>query len=87
MDADDLELEGKLLEVLERLGKESEAVADGIGRTVVRNLRMMAEMGVLLERCVRERYPELPVPTKRHNWEEYLPPLSANVVRLVEKYG
>jgi hypothetical protein len=86
VDANDGDLEGKLLGVLERLAEESEATAEGIGRTVVKNLRMMARMGVLLERSVRERYPVFPVPTKGNGWEEYLPPLSSNLLRLVEKY-
>ncbi|HEV2299407.1 MAG TPA: polysaccharide pyruvyl transferase family protein [Candidatus Acidoferrales bacterium] len=86
VEADDEALEGKLLEVLERLGKESEAIADGIGRAVVKNLRMMGRMGVLLERSVRERFPEFPVRMAGNGWEKYLPPLSPNLLRLMEKY-
>jgi polysaccharide pyruvyl transferase WcaK-like protein len=85
-EADDPELEGKLLGVLERLGEEREASADAIGRTVVKNLKRMARMGELLEQCVHERYPEFPVRVGRRSWEEYLPPLSPNLLRLVEKY-
>src|SRR5713226_234079 len=86
VEADDPELEGKLLEVLERLGKENEATTNAIGRTVVKNIKMMARMGESLERCVHERYPEFPARAARRNWEEYLPPLSANLRHLVEKY-
>jgi polysaccharide pyruvyl transferase WcaK-like protein len=87
VDANDEELEDKLLGVLERLGSESETIADGIGRAVVKNLRMMARMGVLLERSVRERFPEFPIPPKGNSWEEYLPPLSPNLRGIVEKYS
>lgn len=86
VDANDEDLEDKLLGVLERLGEESEATAEGIGRTVVKNLRMMARMGLLLERSVRERFPDFPIPLRGNSWGEYLPPLSDNLLRLVEKY-
>jgi len=86
VDANDEELEAKLLGVLERLREESEGTAEGIGRAVVKNLRMMARMGRLFEECVREFYPHFPVPVKGSNWQEYLPPLSANLLRLVEKH-
>ena len=85
VDANDENLESKLLGVLERLGKESEAVSDGIGRAVVKNLKMMARMGTLVERSVRERYPHFPIPKKGNGWEEYLPPLSPTLLQLVEK--
>ena len=84
--ADDEELEAKLLEVLECLGKDSESIADGIGRTVVKNVKVMARMGESLERCVHARYAEFPVRAAKRDWEEYLPPLSANLRHLVERY-
>jgi len=46
----------------------------------------MARMGVFLERAVHQRYPEFPVRSGVHSWEEYLPPLSGNLQRLVETY-
>src|SRR5262249_15949253 len=39
MDVDDPELEPKLLASLERLAVDGERIADGIGRTVVKNLK------------------------------------------------
>src|SRR5207245_3884825 len=42
MNVDDADLEPKLLASLERLATEGEKVADGIGRTVVKNLKVMA---------------------------------------------
>src|SRR5713226_2608315 len=41
---DDAELEPKLLQIMESLVREAESVRDGIGRTVVRNLKVMARM-------------------------------------------
>jgi hypothetical protein len=86
VEADDPALEGRLLEILERLCQEGEAISDAIGRTVVKNVKMMARMGESLERYVHERYPEFPVRAAKRNWQEYLPPLSAQLLRLTEKY-
>ena len=41
-------------------GTEGEAIADGIARTVVRNLKVMARMGVYFEEEVQRRYPDFP---------------------------
>ncbi len=84
---DDPELEAKLLVVMEKLKKEYPPVREAIGRTVVRNLKAMARMGVYLERHVQQRYPGFPVRSSVHSWEEYLPPLGPTLRRLVETYG
>ena len=84
---DDPDLEPKLLVVLEKLKRESEAVAAGIGKTVVKNLKTMARMGVYFEEEVQRRYPEFPIRTGTYGWEEYLPPLSPTLQKLVEAYG
>ena len=83
---DDPDLEPKLVDVMERLAAEADAVRDAIGRSVVSNLKTMARMGVYLERAVHQRYPDFPVRSGVHGWEEYLPPLSKNLGRLVETY-
>jgi len=83
---DDPDLDTKLVPVMERLLAETDAIRDDIGRSVVRNLKTMARMGVFLERAVHQRYPEFPVRSGVHSWEEYLPPLSRNLERLVEAH-
>ncbi len=83
---DDADLEPKLLQLMETLVAEADSVREGIGRTVVRNLKVMARMGTLLEDAVRRTYPEFPVRTGVFSWEDYLPPLSKELVRLVEQY-
>jgi polysaccharide pyruvyl transferase WcaK-like protein len=83
---DDPDLETKLVAVMERLVSDADAIRSGIGRSVVRNLKTMARMGVFLERAVHQRYPEFPVRSGVHSWEEYLPPLTENLERLVETY-
>jgi polysaccharide pyruvyl transferase WcaK-like protein len=83
---DDPDLEPKLLHIMELLVKEADSVRDGIGRTVMRNLKVMARMGVIFEDLVRRQYPEFPLRTGVRSWEEYLPPLSENLSPLVERY-
>jgi polysaccharide pyruvyl transferase WcaK-like protein len=83
---DDPELEPKLLQIMETLVTEREAVREGIGSTVVRNLKMMARMGVLLEDAVRRQYPEFPLRSGILSWEDYLPPLDENLLQLAERY-
>ncbi len=83
---DDAELEPKLLHIMETLVAERDAVREGIGRTVVRNLKMMARMGVLLEDALRRQYPEFPLRSGVLSWEDYLPPLSGDLLQLVEQY-
>jgi polysaccharide pyruvyl transferase WcaK-like protein len=86
VDVRDPELEPKLLNILRCLHQDRVAVSEDIGRTVVKNLKVMARMGALLKQAVRERYPEIPVPGEGRSWEDYLPPLGQNLVRLVEKH-
>jgi polysaccharide pyruvyl transferase WcaK-like protein len=83
---DDPELEPKLLHIMETLVTERDAVREGIGSTVVRNLKMMARMGVLLEDAVRRQYPEFPLRSGVLSWEDYLPPLDENLLQLAERY-
>jgi polysaccharide pyruvyl transferase WcaK-like protein len=83
---DDPELEPKLLHIMETLVRERDAVREGIGSTVVRNLKMMARMGVLLEDAVRRQYPEFPLRSGVLSWEDYLPPLDENLLQLAERY-
>ncbi|HEV8485247.1 MAG TPA: polysaccharide pyruvyl transferase family protein [Blastocatellia bacterium] len=87
LNVDDPDLEEKLLVVMDRLQKESESIRVGIGQTVAKNLKAMARMGVYFEEHVQKRYPEFPIRKGVLSWEDYLPPLSANLNRLVETYG
>ncbi len=81
---DDPELESKLLVVLETLRRDSDYIRDGIARTVLKNLKTMARMGVYFEENVRQRYPDFPTRTGVYSWEDYLPPLSSGLLQLAE---
>ena len=87
LNVDEEDLEEKLLVVMGKLQKEHEAIRDGIGRTVAKNLKVMARMGVYFEEHLQKRYPEFPVRSGILSWEDYLPPLSPNLRKLVETYG
>jgi polysaccharide pyruvyl transferase WcaK-like protein len=84
---DDPDLEEKLLAVMDTLERDHEEIRDGIGRTVAKNLKVMARMGVYFEEHLQRRYPEFPVRSGIRSWEDYLPPLSARLSKLVEEYG
>jgi polysaccharide pyruvyl transferase WcaK-like protein len=87
MTVDDPELEGKLLAALEKLSCEGEAIATGIAKTVVRNLKVMARMGVCFEEEVQRRYPEFETRRGEWSWEDYLPPMSKGLLELVAAYN
>src|SRR5579859_817196 len=86
VDVADADLESKLLVILEQLHTEREAISDGIGRTVVRNIQAMAQMGMQVEQWVLRRYPELPRHRAKRGWQDYLLPLSISLQDLVNKY-
>jgi polysaccharide pyruvyl transferase WcaK-like protein len=83
---DDPDLGPKMLQMMETLVAEAESVREGIGQTVVRNLKVMVRMGVIFEDLMRRQYPAFPLRGGVRSWEEYLPPLNENLVRLAEKY-
>jgi polysaccharide pyruvyl transferase WcaK-like protein len=87
MNVDDPDLEPRLLVAMEKLCRDRETIAAGIGRTVVRNLKVMARMGVYFEEEVQRRYPEFPTRTGEWSWEDYLPPMSPGLQALVEAYS
>jgi polysaccharide pyruvyl transferase WcaK-like protein len=80
------DLEPKLLQIMETLVADADSIRDGIGRTVVRNLKVMARMGAILEDAVRRAYPEFPLRSGVLFWEDYLPPLSDSLLELSERY-
>jgi polysaccharide pyruvyl transferase WcaK-like protein len=87
MNVDDSDLEPRLLAALEKLASEGERIADGIGRTVVKNLKVMARMGVYFEEEVQRRYPDFPTRKGQWSWEDYLPPMDAGLHRLLGMYS
>jgi len=87
MNVDDPDLEPKLLAALDTLATEGERIADGVARTVVKNLKVMARMGVYFEEEVQRRYPEFPTRKGEWSWEDYLSPMNSSLQRLVAAYS
>ena len=87
LNVDDPDLEDRLYTIMGKLLNEHEGIRDGIGKTVAKNLKVMAKMGVYFEEHVQRRYPEFPIRRGLQSWEDYLPPLSPNLRRLLENYG
>jgi polysaccharide pyruvyl transferase WcaK-like protein len=87
MNVADADLEERTLAALEILERDGERIADGIARSVVRNLRLMARMGVYFEEEVQRRYPEFPTRRGEWSWEDYLPSMSEGLKQLVTAYG
>ena len=87
MTVEDPDLEPKLLQALETLATEGERISDGIARTVVKNLKVMARMGVFFEEEVQRRYPEFPARTGEWSWEDYLPPMNDSLRQLISSYS
>ena len=87
MTVDDPDLESKLLAAMEKLYNDGESIGTAIGRTVVRNLKVMARMGVYFEEEVQRRYPEFPTRRGEWSWEDYLPPMSVGLRQLIEAHG
>ena len=86
MNVDDPDLEARLLFALERLYTDGESIAAAIGKTVVKNLKLMARMGVHFEEEVQRRYPDFPTRTGEWSWEDYLPPMHQGLRELVEQF-
>ena len=86
MTVDDPDLGSKMLHMMETLVAEADAVREAIGQTVVRNLKVMARMGVVFENTLRSQYPEFPLRGGVRSWEEFLPPLSDTLRGLAERH-
>jgi polysaccharide pyruvyl transferase WcaK-like protein len=87
MNVNDADLEPRLVVALDKLCKEREAIAAGIGKTVVRNLKVMAQMGVYFEEEVQRRYPDFPTRTGEWSWEDYLPPMNPSLHALIQAHA
>ena len=90
LEVDDPDLADRISQTLLRLHDDGEALADGIGRTVVRNLERMGVMGRDLVDHLRDRHPDLPLRPElggsgdpwRHN-----PPPSPRIEALIERFA
>lgn len=84
---DDPELESKAFAVLERLAANREAIISTARRTVARNMKVMSSMGRRLVEYISERHPSHEPLRPFRSWEDYLPPLSQDLHKLLEDHG
>jgi len=87
MTVDEADLADQIVAALEALDADADEIREAMGETVARNLRTMARMGIYLEEHVARQYPEFPVRKGVMGWEEYLPSLSLNLERLLERHS
>jgi polysaccharide pyruvyl transferase WcaK-like protein len=87
MRVDEPELGDRITASLHTLDAEAEEIRGAMGRTVVRNIQLMARMGVYFEEQVARHFPEFPVRSGVLGWEEYLPPLSRCLRTLVRNHS
>jgi polysaccharide pyruvyl transferase WcaK-like protein len=84
---DDPDLEDRIVASLRTLDSQTEAIRDAIGATVARNLQLMARMGVYFEEQVARRYPRFPIRSGVLKWQDYLPPLSPTLNKVLEEHS
>ncbi|MFH1016947.1 MAG: polysaccharide pyruvyl transferase family protein [Pseudomonadota bacterium] len=87
LEVDDPDLGDRLLALLRRMPRETDAIRDQIGCAVPGQLRLMGQMGIDFVDEVRRVYPEFTPPNLKRTWEDHLPPLPATVKRLLETYA
>jgi polysaccharide pyruvyl transferase WcaK-like protein len=87
MTVDDEHLADKLMFALNRLLKDGEAIGHRIGEILPRQLKLMGEMGMDLVDEISRVYPDFPHKNLTRSWENYLPPLSKTVARILEQYA
>jgi polysaccharide pyruvyl transferase WcaK-like protein len=84
---DDPELAERIVAELQALDRDADEIREAMRGTVARNLRMMARMGVYFEERVARQYPAFPIRTGVLGWEDYLPPLSPLLCKLLEEHS
>ena len=87
MRVDEPGLDEKIVTTLRALDEQADEIREGISSTVARNIQLMARMGVYLEEQIARRFPEFPLRGGVVGWEEYLPPLSPQLYRLLEEHS
>jgi len=85
MNVDDPDLADRLLGALQKLYAEGERISADIATTVVKNLKVMARMGVYFEEEVQRRYPEFPTRKGEWGWQDYLPPMNRRLLELIQR--
>lgn len=84
---DDPHLTDNLLAAMGSLWENRDSVAEQTRRSVVKQLRLMSDMGRQVERYVCHRFPELEPSFDRSSWLDFLPTLDGQLDALVAEYA
>jgi polysaccharide pyruvyl transferase WcaK-like protein len=84
---DDDDLGARVLDGLRRLRSQADVVRDRVQRFVPGELRKLGAMGMDFVDEVARVYPDFPRREVVRSWDRYLPPLSAELTRLLEAYA
>lgn len=87
MEVDDENLPEKILTVLTRLENESDQIREDIARVLPGQLALMGQMGIDFMDEVCRVNPDFPRRELPRTWQAHLPPLSASLQGLMEKYA
>src|SRR5262249_27118296 len=75
LSVDEPALDAKIHQALVKLDSDADEIRTSMPSTVIRNLELMARMGMYFEEQVARRFPGFPVRQGVLSWEDYLPPL------------
>jgi polysaccharide pyruvyl transferase WcaK-like protein len=87
MTVDDPDLEAKALAALDYMYENKAEVTETAGKTVVKHLRIMSNMGKRLVEYVHDKLPAFDPPRRYDSWEDYLPPLGPAIHSLLEEHA
>lgn len=87
LEVDDENLGERLLGLFHKVHGNADQVREDIARTIPAQLKLMGQMGIdFLDELCRV-YPEFPRKDRPRVWDQHLPPLPANLEKLVEQFG
>jgi polysaccharide pyruvyl transferase WcaK-like protein len=87
MRVDDPDLQANAEAALDYLNENTEAVAEEASRTVAKHLRIMSDMGRKLVEYVVQKHPQFEPRRRLDSWEDYLPPLGAELHELLGEHA
>lgn len=84
---DEDDLEGKIYQTLCKLEQNRDAIIERIGTMIPGEIKKMGQMGIDFANEVVRIYPEFTPAVTSSNWEDYLPSLSEQTKKILEKYA
>lgn len=84
LEVDDPRLSERLIPMLRRLIRDGEQISEDIARALPKQLELMGQMGIDFVDELTSVYPDFPVDDRARDWQNFLPPLSPELERLLE---